>query len=466
MSIQPATASIIEKLVLSIVFCMAIAGCSSDESAISASIMEPKPGEPVLSENDAVHFMIGAGNTDYPLDAVSEATLEFQTSDDQTWQSAEVDFTSAGHSFTAPNAIKLTAYGLPSGIVRVRTTLMEATNILYQSTPQDILIQKAPVGRGRITGANPSGTGVRVDFDGSDSKDGNGRQAGIKTWEWDFGDGTPKVTGKTPSHTYTRRGVYMVTLCVTDTKGITTYEYYKVDTGDDPRDTPPPTAFGEEMDIWPDCRCKKMTIRHAAGGAFKGYGQSNGLTGMVNQFGLAGVGQPQVYFGFEVISTIEGNPDKCYEWQAIQRTSRVNNITSRFRGKSVTTEAERNTLRDGGTPTRAGTFPFRNHNPGSVGPAAGSTVSIGGPYGLDGYTAVDAVKQHLPGEIRWKDRPGMVAGFPNSSPANTKRVHLPFSGPPGYCTERNDDDGQTRQGSWHRRKPLRLVTRSGSSNKR
>lgn len=97
----------------------------------------------------------------------------------------------------------------------------------------------------------------------------------------------------------------------------------------------------------------------------------------------------------------------------------MNNVTHHFNGKSVTSEDERNTLRDGGTPIRTGTFPFQNHYPGVGGLLPGiTTVQIGGPYGLDGYTATDYVKQHLPGEIIWKDRPGMHAGFSTDIPAN------------------------------------------------
>ena len=39
------------------------------------------------------------------------------------------------------------------------------------------------------------------------------------TYEWDFGDGTPKVTIRDPSHKYTAAGAYNVTVKITDSRG-------------------------------------------------------------------------------------------------------------------------------------------------------------------------------------------------------------------------------------------------------
>ena len=62
-------------------------------------------------------------------------------------------------------------------------------------------------------------TGATVKFDASASTDIDGTITG---YAWDFGDGSPAGSGKTPSHIYTNSGTYPVKLTVTDNKGATT----------------------------------------------------------------------------------------------------------------------------------------------------------------------------------------------------------------------------------------------------
>src|SRR5690606_18110799 len=40
-------------------------------------------------------------------------------------------------------------------------------------------------------------------------------------WRWDFGDGTPPSTERSPRHRYLSAGLYTVTLTVTDNEGLT-----------------------------------------------------------------------------------------------------------------------------------------------------------------------------------------------------------------------------------------------------
>ncbi|MGB4967519.1 MAG: LamG-like jellyroll fold domain-containing protein, partial [Candidatus Saccharimonadales bacterium] len=63
-------------------------------------------------------------------------------------------------------------------------------------------------------------TDLAVEFDGSASSDADGRIAG---YSWDFGDGSPILSGTNPkpSHSYTTPGTYQVTLTVTDNQGAT-----------------------------------------------------------------------------------------------------------------------------------------------------------------------------------------------------------------------------------------------------
>ncbi|MFO0744646.1 MAG: PKD domain-containing protein [Myxococcota bacterium] len=62
------------------------------------------------------------------------------------------------------------------------------------------------------------GPAEEVFFDGTLSTDPDGQVVG---WSWNFGDGTPVSTEKSPRHSYLSAGVYTVTLTVTDNEGLT-----------------------------------------------------------------------------------------------------------------------------------------------------------------------------------------------------------------------------------------------------
>lgn len=55
--------------------------------------------------------------------------------------------------------------------------------------------------------------GEPITFDATESSDADGT---VTKYSWEFGDGTPLVTGATVSHTFTSAGTYTVTLWVTD----------------------------------------------------------------------------------------------------------------------------------------------------------------------------------------------------------------------------------------------------------
>lgn len=63
-------------------------------------------------------------------------------------------------------------------------------------------------------------TGEKVNFDGSNSKASDG--SSIILYEWDFdNDGIIDLTGEKTSYTFTKKGIYTVTLKITDSIGVT-----------------------------------------------------------------------------------------------------------------------------------------------------------------------------------------------------------------------------------------------------
>ncbi|MEA3189932.1 MAG: hypothetical protein QOD77_514 [Thermoplasmata archaeon] len=75
-----------------------------------------------------------------------------------------------------------------------------------------------------VNGCKPPVAVFRADVFGTEgavsdeSYDVDGR---VKTWTWDWGDGTPKVLGRVPpAHPYTAEGSYEVRLTVTDNEGL------------------------------------------------------------------------------------------------------------------------------------------------------------------------------------------------------------------------------------------------------
>lgn len=79
---------------------------------------------------------------------------------------------------------------------------------------------KADASAAKTTEAN---TGQEIEFDGSQSTD----DVGIVSYEWDFGDGSPKTKGMAVKHIYSTEGKYTVLLVVTDgdnAQGSTSYE--------------------------------------------------------------------------------------------------------------------------------------------------------------------------------------------------------------------------------------------------
>jgi PKD repeat protein len=82
----------------------------------------------------------------------------------------------------------------------------------------------------------PTCTGLDCSFNGSASSDPDGT---IKSYSWDFGDGSPVGTTQTVEHDYTAPGTYQVSLTVTDDQNATNTQTQSVMV----TDLPPTAAF-------------------------------------------------------------------------------------------------------------------------------------------------------------------------------------------------------------------------------
>lgn len=67
-------------------------------------------------------------------------------------------------------------------------------------------------------------------FDGSQSSSDD-PDVPITEWLWDFGDGSPRASGKQVTHRYNKTGVYLVTLTVKDSNGNARYDVLHADIG-------------------------------------------------------------------------------------------------------------------------------------------------------------------------------------------------------------------------------------------
>jgi glucose/arabinose dehydrogenase/PKD repeat protein len=81
-----------------------------------------------------------------------------------------------------------------------------------------------------------------VQFDGSESTDPDGDTI---TYEWDFGDGSPRGSGPTTTHRYQTAGTYTATLEVADPAGATDMQEIRIDAGNLP---PAPSIDGPSAD--------------------------------------------------------------------------------------------------------------------------------------------------------------------------------------------------------------------------
>jgi PKD repeat protein len=105
-----------------------------------------------------------------------------------------------------------------AGTYAVTLTVTDDRGISATSAPKQIVVSANtdPVANFTFSPTSPA-AGQQVHFNGALSKAANGRS--IVDWEWDFGDGPPRLYGQNVNHVFTAAGTYNVVLTVTDSFG-------------------------------------------------------------------------------------------------------------------------------------------------------------------------------------------------------------------------------------------------------
>ena len=119
-----------------------------------------------------------------------------------------------------------------TGVYNVTLTVTDDLGVTSTKTDTVIVDQPNPLFTPPQTATAP---GSDVQFDASGSTDPEGR---ITDYSWNFGDGSPIADGATPTHAYTDRGKYTVTLTITNGYDQTESIQHTITV-----DTPPTASF-------------------------------------------------------------------------------------------------------------------------------------------------------------------------------------------------------------------------------
>lgn len=178
---------------------------------------------------DVFSFSSGPGSVSFTLATAArsanlDAMLELRNSAGTLLASANpVDLLSATLSWTVPAAgtYYISVRGVGKGD-RLTTGYTDYGSLgqyrLTGTVPSSVNLVPVAV----ATVSPSSGTVPFVSaFNGSGSYDSDGR---IVAYEWNFGDGSPVVSGPTANHSYTNAGNYTATLKVTDNGGLTSFK--------------------------------------------------------------------------------------------------------------------------------------------------------------------------------------------------------------------------------------------------
>ncbi|MBK8250995.1 MAG: PKD domain-containing protein [Gemmatimonadetes bacterium] len=111
---------------------------------------------------------------------------------------------------TVLKSLRPVGVGSPEEVSKLRAR--EATFTVGTFTTQNV----PPVARANGPYAATAGVAIRLSAIGSTDPDGR-----VTAWQWDFGDGTPRVNGETVDHVYENAGTFTASVTVTDDKGAT-----------------------------------------------------------------------------------------------------------------------------------------------------------------------------------------------------------------------------------------------------
>jgi PKD repeat protein len=124
------------------------------------------------------------------------------------------------------------------GTYTVTLTVMDNDGVSSSDTCTVEIVNRAPVAEAGDT--QYAFRFEQISFDGSGSNDPDGT---VVSYYWDFGDGTADGYDVNPSHIYSERGMYVVTLTVTDNGGATAADTTKVYV----ENNPPVAEAGEDQ---------------------------------------------------------------------------------------------------------------------------------------------------------------------------------------------------------------------------
>jgi PKD repeat protein len=195
---------------------------------IGGSVVVPPPGAPVAQfsfVNVSGGSVDGAGNVSGTDPLTVNVSNTSTNADTWLWDWGDGSATDAGqnpaaHTFTGNNTytVTLTVTNSVGSSTASRTvTLTPAPTVApvagFYGTPQ-----------GTAPDANGGGAGGAAIFGSSPlTINFSNTSTGDSAVEWDFGDGSPVSTADAPTYTYNAKGVYTVTLTITDPTGGTPF---------------------------------------------------------------------------------------------------------------------------------------------------------------------------------------------------------------------------------------------------